>query len=132
MNLTRQAALSTARYVYGYLAERARAASDDPDTVDAIYAAWREKLDSLMSFRSDPVLSTETNRAVAGLMDAVMRTPTTDGDALIRWLDVYPSAIAELFPPSESTFSLHMEDSGAEAVASTEERVEAGEFALVA
>lgn len=85
-----------------------------------------------MSFRSDPVLSTETNRAVAGLIDAVMRTPTTDGDALIRWLDVYPSAVAELFPPSESTFSLHMESSGAEAVAATEERVQAGEFALVA
>lgn len=132
MTLTRQSALSAARFVYALLVERARAGAHDPDAVAAVYGAWRDKIDALMSFRTDPVLSDQTRRAVTGLMDAVMRTSNSDHDALLRWLDAYPSAVSELFPPSESTFSLQMEHSGVDGVLVASEHAEAGEFALVA
>lgn len=130
MNLSRQAALSSARYVYTTLAERARAASDDPTLVDDIFLAWRDRLDSLNSFRTDPVLRDETNDAVSALMAAVLRTPDEDTDALLRWLDVFPNMVAELFPPSESTF--RMEPMPQAELDNEEAPEETGSFALVA
>lgn len=126
MNPSRQTALSAARYVYTSLVERARDAADDPELVDAIHRAWEDKLGSLSSFKTDPMLSDETSMAVASLVAAVLRTPDDDLDALLRWLDVYPDAVTQLFPPSESTFSVVLENA-IEAPA-----LEAGRFALVA
>lgn len=132
MNPTRQAALSAARYAYLSLAERARAQTTDPELVDAIYLAWHERLDSLSTFRTDPTLSDETSRAVGNLISAVLRTPDTDADALMRWMDIYPETVAELFPPSESTFDLQTNEPELEEPIAEDEQVEAGSYALVA
>lgn len=132
MNLTRQAALSAARYAYASLAERARAQTTDQELVDAIYVAWHDRLDSLSMFRTDPTLSDETNRAVGNLISAITRTPDGDVDALLRWLDVYPQTIAELFPPSESTYDLQTNEPEFDEAVAEDEQVEAGSYALVA
>lgn len=127
MNLTRQDALSAALYVYAQLAERVRAVVGDQGMRDGLYESWRAQLQSLNSFKSNPKLSDETNRAVAALTSAVARIPDDDPDALLRWLDAFPVAISELFPPSESTFSLQLDESAALGLA-----IEDEEFALVA
>lgn len=107
--LTRQVALGAASLTYSSLVDRARNLSDDPDYVDALCATWMAKLHSLAMFRSNPSVSDETESALKLLSEAVNRTSNEDVDALMRWLDVFPSAVAEMFPPSESTFRVQVE-----------------------
>jgi hypothetical protein len=133
MNLSRLTALSTARFFYTELATRAREATGDADLVDGIYRAWMDKLETLSSFKTDPQLSDDTAQAVVGLVTGVAHVADDDHDALLRWLDVYPSAIAELFPPSESTFSVvGLENVPPLDAAVDDPAVEGRRFALVA
>lgn len=107
--LTRHVALGAASLTYAALVARARNLSDDPDYVDALCATWTAKIHSLAMFRTNPSVSEETESALRLLTEAVNRTQDEDVDALLRWLDVFPSAVAELFPPSESTFRVQVE-----------------------
>jgi hypothetical protein len=108
VTLTRQVALGAAELTFAALARRARALSNDAGYVDALAALWTAKLRSLAVFRANPTLKEETASALEQLTAAVNRVPDRDVDGLLRWLDAFPGAVAQLFPPSESTFRVEV------------------------
>ena len=102
-SLTRRTALDTARVLYLYLVNRALEIED----ADRAYIAdtarhWEDRLRELM-LRSDATVSDETGEAFAYLA-RVVTSPQLDDDAVLTWVDAYPEAVANLFPPSQSTF----------------------------
>jgi hypothetical protein len=104
-SMTRQTALDTARVLYSGLVHRAL----EIEGRDVGYLAetanyWEDRLRHLM-LRSDVTLPEETNEAFSYLT-SVVTNPRLDQDALLRWIDAYPEAVVDLFPPSLSTFSV--------------------------
>ena len=106
-SLTRQDALAGARATYQQLVARALLL----DGVDAVYVAalaseWTAHLDFLARFRSDASIADEVHAALRFVSENAIATPSDDGDGLVRWVDAYPSAVADLFPPSALTFKV--------------------------
>lgn len=102
--LTRKSAIDTARQTYQALVDRAlRVEGADREYVLGLGAVWDDRLASLSDIgRFDTSLPDHTQRRFDFLTGAV--NVHLDDDALLRWLDAFPEAMAELMPPSASTF----------------------------
>jgi hypothetical protein len=104
---TRVGALTLARAAYAQLVARVLAAEfDDPKFVRDLATSWDERLKFLAQFRSDASLSDETRAALEFLTRSILAAEAEDSVAMVQWLDAYPDAVAELFPPSALTFSV--------------------------
>lgn len=108
VTLSRQVALGAAELTFGALVRRAHTLSNDPGYVEAMAVTWIAKLRSLAMFRTNATLRDETAAALEQLTAAVNRVPDDDVDGLLRWLDAFPGAVSQLFPPSESTFHVEV------------------------
>lgn len=105
-SITRQVALQTARAVYRTVVERAIALPGaDAEYLISLASAWDTKLRQLVSVGSEAIVSDEA-QAAFDYVTATVSSGTLDADALTRWVDAYPDAVAELFPPSALTFTL--------------------------
>ena len=105
--MTRQTALDSARRSYLILVDRAlrRVTGRQRDYVRHLASAWITRLAELDSVgRTDVSLTEHARRRVEFLTRSVnVKLETSD---LLRWLDAFPEAMAELLPPSASTFRL--------------------------
>lgn len=103
--LTRQTALESARLLYRQLVERASAVDGaDVEYLSSIAEEWNQRLTSLLRFRSDVTLPDHTREAFEFLRASILNP--TDDDALARWVETFPDAVTDLFPPSPATFWL--------------------------
>lgn len=105
---TRQDALALAKLTYRILRDRVSSIdSVSPEYVESLVTHWDDRLEYLSRFRSDAALSDAAMAAFRFLTDEVIAASSdNDVDALVRWLDGYPDAVAQLFPPSTLTFDL--------------------------
>lgn len=103
--LTRGSALESARRTYGILVSRALAIPGvNSSYVLNLAQEWDRRLvDLVVGFRADVVLSEHVQVSFETL-DHAVRQVGDDEDAIIRLIDAYPDAIANLFPPSAATF----------------------------
>ena len=117
--LTRKSAIDTARQTYQTLVERAlRCNGADVEYVLALRKTWDDRLAALADIgRFDTSLPDHTQRRFDFLQGAV--NVVLDDDALLRWLDAFPEAIAELMPPSASTFRQKIGDATADSATSS-------------
>jgi hypothetical protein len=102
--LTRTSAIDAARQIYQTLVERAlRRPGADQAYILELHEVWDDRLASLADVgRFDTSLPDHTQRRFDFLNASV--NVVLDDDALLRWLDAFPEAMAELMPPSASTF----------------------------
>jgi hypothetical protein len=104
---TRVGALTHARAAYAQLVARVLAGEfDDARFVRSLATSWDERLAFLAQFRSDASLSEETRAALDFLTENILTAQIEDSEAMVQWLDAYPNAVAELFPPSALTFDV--------------------------
>ena len=102
-NLTRQSALESARRTYRVVADRAAAAAPDRiPYISGLWATWDGRLADLARFTGSTVPD-----HVQTVLDHLERAIETadDPESLLEWIDAYPDAIADLFPPSAATFT---------------------------
>ena len=104
--LTRGSALESARRTYTMLVCRALEIQDiDRSYVLALAHEWDRRLVELViGFRADVALSDHVQLSFETLDSAVRKVGDDDDDAIVRLVDAYPDAIANLFPPSAATF----------------------------
>jgi hypothetical protein len=111
--LSREAAIVSARQRYRALVDRALSLAENDAQrafVRDLSGAWGERLSELrLSTRLDMDLSDHTMRRFDFLVSAI--TGALDRDTALRWCDAFPEAIAELFPPSQSTFGVQPRES---------------------
>jgi hypothetical protein len=112
-NLTRRSAIDAVRQTYQTLSDRALRRARDDDArgryVKDLAAAWMERLAELGDIgRLDTSLPEHARKRVESLTAAI-NAPLEDED-LYRWLDAFPEAVAELLPPSASTFRAEPDD----------------------
>jgi hypothetical protein len=121
MTLTRETALNDARRELHALAERVLASREQlAPRVNVLVELWEGRLVELSRMGSHLPVPRETQAALDFLSQSIC-SETLDPDAQLRWLDAYPDAVADLFPPSAVTYRLVDDDDsdtgGAEAAA---------------
>ena len=98
--------MSGARLAYRALVRRVLARPGvDPALVARIAREADLPFETLLAYRSDSSLSDEKRAAFVWLAETVT-SAELDEDALFGWLTSFPSAVADLFPPSRETFDL--------------------------
>jgi hypothetical protein len=111
--LSREAAIVSARQRYRALVDKTLSlAANDGERmfVRDLGVAWDERLSELrLSTRLDMSLSDHTARRFDFLVSAI--TGHLDRDSALRWCDAFPEAVADLFPPSQSTFGVQPRES---------------------
>lgn len=106
-SITRSEALNSARLQYRALAERARGEATDAEAlyIDGLATSWDSELERLASLGSWITVREDVLNAIVQLIGKVSRASITH-DALVEWVDAFPDAVADLFPPSASTYQL--------------------------
>jgi hypothetical protein len=128
LSLTRAEALTQARLEFQRYVERLLMEDRLPrDYVVELGRHWDKRLASLARLGSDLLISPEVVSSMTVLARAV-RDPDRSEDAAVRWLDVFPDRVADLFPPSDVTFRLIDEAEQRE----TDETVQTGAMASAA
>jgi hypothetical protein len=106
LSLTRAEALTQARLEFQRYVERLLMEKRlPPEYVADLGKHWDKRLASLARLGSDLLINPEVLSSLTVLARAV-RDPDMDADAAVRWLDVFPDRVADLFPPSDVTFRL--------------------------
>jgi len=102
--LTRGSALESARRTYHMLVSRAIETQNvDRAYVLALAREWdRRLIELVVGFRADVALSEHVQLSFETL-DSAVRDIGDDEDAIVRLVDAYPDAVANLFPPSAAT-----------------------------
>jgi hypothetical protein len=102
--LTRDAAITSARWHYQRLVERAVTLDPSSESyVVSLARSWAEHLDGLrLPAHLDTSLPDHVGRRFAFLAAAI--EAVTDPERALAWVDAFPNAISELLPPSQSTF----------------------------
>ena len=89
-----------ARSVYRQVWENAlRAAPDRADYVMRLAATWDVVLSELARTRNDSTMSDEAQAAFEYLASSALGGDA-DQEALVDWVDAFPSAVTQLFPPA--------------------------------
>ena len=125
--LTRAEALTQARTELGrYTQQLADSQPVSRDYVFALGRAWDRRLAALGRLGADLPVAPETVTSLL-MLSRELHVPDLDADAAIRWLDVFPDSVADLFPPSAVTFRLldEQEEEDAGSVASARSRIAA-------
>jgi len=102
---TRSEAINLARGHYLLLVERARSLRGKREFVDRLSAEWDAELRRLAAFGSSLIVPAETYIAVRRLIDR-SGSEAVPADSLLDWIDAFPEAVADLFPPSAVTYRL--------------------------
>lgn len=106
ITFTRSELLTSARLQYRVLADRARSlASGRADYIDQLVVEWDRELERRAGLSGSIVVTDNTLEAIKRLVERV-NAESLDADELVEWLDIFPDAIAELFPPSAATYRL--------------------------
>jgi hypothetical protein len=101
--MTRKAALGDARIAYTRLVNRARQVHPDRLAyIEAIAVRWDARLVDLQRFTGSTIPGW-TQRVFEHLMISADERQIDDAD-LLEWVDAFPDAIADIFPPSAATF----------------------------
>jgi len=104
--MTRSEAINVARLQYQVLAERARAVAEDQvDYIDRLVLDWDQELERLAGFGRGIAARPEVVDAVIRLVER-LSAETVTADVLLGWIDAFPDAVADLFPPSAATYRL--------------------------
>lgn len=106
-DITRSEALNYARFQYLLIRDRALAGADEGVTgyVRGLAESWDAHLKHLASLGSGIKVRPETVEALVRLARRA-GSESMPLDALVDWVDAFPEAVAEMLPPSESTFTL--------------------------
>ena len=106
-DVTRSEALNYARFQYLMIRDRALLGADEALVayVRGLADTWDAHLKRLASLGSGIKVRSETVDALVRLARRA-GTESMPPDALVDWVDAFPEAVAEMFPPSESTFTL--------------------------
>lgn len=107
LNVTRSEALSYARIQYQVLAERALRtprSEAEREAIRRLAGLWDAKLAWTSSLGSEVRLDDETVAVLVHLAGIVGQD--LPEDAVTEWLDAFPDAVADLFPPSAVTYRL--------------------------
>jgi hypothetical protein len=104
-NPTRAEALAQARADLAVLATQVAALGIDAAYVGELHQHWDDRLAALGRIGSHVPVSSEVAAAIMFLATTV-RSPDLDQHARVRWLDAFPDAIADLFPPSAVTYQI--------------------------
>ena len=107
LSLTRSDALSFARVQYQALAQRAAGLLEneaDREAIRQLALLWDARLAKLANLGSAAPLSEDT-------VGVLFHLATTIGgnlpaDVVAEWVDAFPDAVADLFPPSAVTYRL--------------------------
>lgn len=111
--LTRHTALESARLLYSELVDKALTAEGaDVDYLRTVAHDSDARLDGLMRYRSDVTLPEHAQATFEFLRRSIL--DPADSDALMRWVETFPDAVADLFPPSGATFWVVPDGSRAE------------------
>jgi len=103
---TRLEALTEARLAFRMYVERLERSEILPaEFVHGLAADWDRRLNALGRIGSALPVSDEVLAALRYLARE-LEEPNLDADAEIRWLDAFPDAVADLFPPSAVTFQI--------------------------
>jgi hypothetical protein len=106
LSVTRAEALTQARLEFQRYVERLLTEDRLPrEYVAELGLYWDKRLASLARLGSGLLINPEVVSSLMVLARAV-RDPDMDVDAAVRWLDVFPDRVADLFPPSDVTFRL--------------------------
>lgn len=106
LSLTRAEALTQARLEFQRYVERLLSEDRLPqDYVAELGRYWDKRLATLARLGSDLLVNPEVVSSMSVLARAI-RDMDLDDDAAVRWLDVFPDRVADLFPPSDVTFRL--------------------------
>ncbi len=108
LTLNRSEALTFARLHYQALLAKVLEAVDEPaerDQVERLAAAWDEKLVRLAALGPTVRLDERSARILVRLTERIHSDRLTR-DALVDWVDAFPDAVADLFPPSRLTYRL--------------------------
>lgn len=113
--LTRAQALTQARLELSQYVARVL----DAGAVPAAYAhtlgrTWDRRLAGLARLGSELPVAADVARSLM-ILSRELRQEHLDRDAFVRWLDVYPDSVADLFPPSAVTFQLVDEEDAVQA-----------------
>jgi hypothetical protein len=114
-SVTRAEALTQARIDFQAYVERLVQANRlSAEYVSDLGHYWDRRLAALSRLGSNLLISPEVVSALSVLAREV-RDRDLDDDAAVRWLDLFPDRVADLFPPSDVTFRLVEEDERREA-----------------
>jgi hypothetical protein len=102
--LTRDAAITSARWHYQRLVDRAVILDPSSESyIVSLARSWAEHLDGLrLPVHLDTSLPDHVGRRFAFLAAAI--DVVSDPGKAVAWVDAFPNAISELLPPSQSTF----------------------------
>jgi hypothetical protein len=98
--------MSHARLVLGLLANRAlEGEGERKEEIRLLAALWDERLERLSRIGRQMTVSPGAEAALAFLESTAMAMDLGPDDQL-AWLDAYPDAVADLFPPSVQSYFL--------------------------
>jgi hypothetical protein len=118
MQLTRGLALGQARADLGqYMLRVLRDGLVDEEYAFGLARLWDRRLAGLARLGPELPVADDVAKSLM-LLSRELRVDDLDPDVAVRWLDVYPDSVADLFPPSAVTFRL-VDDEEADADAST-------------
>jgi truncated hemoglobin YjbI len=105
LDLTRSEAIHQARAHYALLIYRARETVGDDEYIRRLGEEWDRELARLANLGSALTIRPETATTLRRLIER-SASPTISRDTLMEWLDAFPDAVADLFPPSAVTYRL--------------------------
>jgi hypothetical protein len=122
MLLTRAQALGQARADLGQYVSRILDAGLVPkEYAFGLARTWDRRLAELARLGPELPVAEEVARSLQ-VLSRELREPDIDPDAAVRWLDVFPDSVADLFPPSAVTFRLVDEEDADAAATATPTR----------
>lgn len=111
LSLTRSDALSFARVQYQALAQRAVGLLEnekDREAIRQLALLWDARLARLSSLGGAAPLTEDTVGVLLHLAATV--GSNLPADVVAEWVDAFPDAVADLFPPSAVTYRLAQSD----------------------
>lgn len=115
-DFTRSDALHYARLQFLQIRDRAMGAADagTAEYVTGLWSTWDAHLKWLASLGSGIPIREETLESLIRLARRAGNDAIA-GEALVDWVDAFPEAVAEMFPPSQSTFTILRDETRATA-----------------